>query len=104
MRSGGRPGRPAAPPATSPPEVADLSSAVGKTVSAFPPLAAQGRELTVSLASGSTAVSHGLGRPVRGWLVLRQRKGAAMLYEEQSDARVLRLNASAATEVTLWLF
>jgi hypothetical protein len=41
---------------------------------------------------------------VRGWLVLRQRKGAAMLYEEQSDARVLRLNASAATEVTLWLF
>jgi hypothetical protein len=66
-----------------------------------------GRLLTVDLASGAfTAVSHGLGRPPQGYLVLRRSANAAIWDQSNStDASAfLYLQPSATVTVTLWVF
>jgi len=61
----------------------------------------------ISLASGDNKVAHGLGRPLKGWSVVRQR-ASATIYDKQ-DANTtpdltLTLNASGAVVVDLEVF
>lgn len=61
---------------------------------------------------GATDIQHGLGRPVVGWIVVRQR-GAPTVFDEQDDnpspGKTLRLNAkdSGVTRpvtIDVWVF
>lgn len=61
---------------------------------------------SVSLASGNTDVSHKLGRKFQGYLILKQ-TASATIYNNQGstdDTKFLRLNASGATTVNIWVF
>ena len=60
----------------------------------------------------TTDIKHGLGRPVVGWLVVRQR-GEPSVFDEQDDnptpGKTLRLNAKQAgvqqpVTIDLWVF
>lgn len=61
----------------------------------------------VSLFAGANIVNHGLGRPLRGWIVTRMR-GAAMVFDTQdtnrTPARTLALQASANVSLDLMVF
>lgn len=68
-----------------------------------------GRTLTgVSIASTATAVNHGLGRLPLGWIVITN-SSSGVVFEATADRlartdKQLRLTASAATVVDLWVF
>ena len=69
----------------------------------------QGRLVkNVALLSASTVkVSHKLGRPVIGWIVVRQRASAIIWDSQDSNANpslTLDLNCSANVIVDLWVF
>jgi hypothetical protein len=62
----------------------------------------------VALASGSAnTITHGLGRPPKGWLVVRS-DADARYWDDQANnstpGRTLRLNSSATATVSLWVF
>jgi hypothetical protein len=65
------------------------------------------KTITKTLGQDPTDIHHGLGRPVVGWLVVRQRS-AGTVYDEQDDnpapAKTLRLNTSATVVIDLWVF
>jgi len=62
----------------------------------------------VALATGQdNVVNHGLGRAVRGWLVVRQNAQADLWDTQASNAvpgRTLLMRTSATVTVTLWVF
>ena len=69
----------------------------------------QGRLVkSVSLLSASTVkVAHKLGRPVIGWIVVRQRGNAAIWDVQDSNpspSLTLDLNCSSNVTVDLWVF
>ena len=59
------------------------------------------------ISTAPTDIQHGLGRPVVGWLVVRQRS-TGTVYDGQDDnpapGKTLRLNASAEVVADLWVF
>ena len=58
----------------------------------------------VDLAAGDIDFAHRLSRAPRGWWLVRQ-IGAGAVYERAgSDARFLKLTASAAMTVSLWVW
>lgn len=62
---------------------------------------------SVTLASGTNVVSHGLQRPLQGWFIVRQRApGTAYDTQDanQTPALTLNLVASAAMSVDLYVF
>lgn len=79
-----------------------------------PTLEASRRGGTLDLSVVKLAVPHGLGRPYRGWLVVRQsadstiyepyRPGASELTGDLDPSRVVVLVASQPVTVTLWVF
>ena len=69
---------------------------------------AQGTILSrVALAAGANSVAHGLGAPLTGWTVIRQR-ASATIYDAQDSNNTpqttLALVASAAVVVDLYVF
>jgi hypothetical protein len=70
------------------------------------PLASAKRLQTLSIATTSTRVYHGLGRRIQGWFVTR-RSANATVYEAatQGDlAQFINLQASSAVTVDLVVF
>ena len=67
----------------------------------------EGRLLTVTLTAGAfTRVSHGLGRPPTGYVIVR-RNANAVIWDQPngSDAGAfLYLQPSATVTITLWVF
>lgn len=60
----------------------------------------------ITLGTSAVDVPHGLGRPIRGWIVVRT-NGTATIYEPSTPAlrdRFLRLQATGTVVVTLWVF
>ena len=57
----------------------------------------------VSLASGSTQISHKLGRQPQGWVVT-DLNGAATIYRSSWDSKYITLSSSAAVTASLWVF
>lgn len=78
------------------------------TALSWAPLVAP-RRLSLSLAAGTQAVPHGLGRVPQGWIAVRPR-GAATVHEPTATAttpdraQYLELTASAAVSVDLWIW
>jgi hypothetical protein len=62
---------------------------------------------SVSLATGSNTISHGLGRQLQGWSIVRLR-GSATIYDTQDSnptpALTLVLVASAPVSVDIEVF
>lgn len=62
---------------------------------------------SVVLSTTPVNVEHKLGRPLIGWLVVRK-NADARVWEDQATtvdgSKFLRLDASAAVTVTLWVF
>lgn len=62
---------------------------------------------SVSLGTGTNTVSHGLGRPLRGWIITR-RSTAATTYDTQATnptpELTLTLTSSGANVVSLYVF
>lgn len=67
----------------------------------------EGRLLTVTLTAGAfTRVSHGLGRPPTGYIVVR-RNANAVIWDQPNgtdSGAFLQLQPSATVTVTLWVF
>jgi len=64
-------------------------------------------EVTDGVALSATAklVAHGLGRPPRGWLIVRSfGANAADVRETARDARTITLVAASACTVYLWVW
>ena len=60
----------------------------------------------VSLSASATLVAHGLGRKLRGWIVVRT-NGTATVYEPSVATladRFVNLQATGSVVVTLWVF
>lgn len=61
----------------------------------------------VELISGVNVINHQLGRPLQGWLLVRQR-AAGTVYDQQDSASFptlnLVLNASAPMKVNIYVF
>lgn len=61
----------------------------------------------VELISGVNVINHQLGRPLQGWLLVRQR-AAGTVYDQQDSAAFptlnLVLNASAPMKVNIYVF
>lgn len=57
----------------------------------------------VNLASGSTTIQTGLGRPIQGYLITSI-DGAATIYNAAFDGPNLTLTSSAAVTVNLYIF
>lgn len=71
------------------------------------PFDGDGRYITAVSApgSGTVAVSHNLGRAVRGWIVTRIQAGVPQLGEASSDDNTLTITNSGATcTLDLWVF
>lgn len=68
----------------------------------------QGRLITgQKLINGTTAVNHGLGRKLQGWIIVGI-NGIAGIYDtqatNQTPALTLNLVSNAACTVSLWVF
>jgi len=67
----------------------------------------EGRLLTVTLTAGAfTRVSHGLGRPPTGYVIVR-RNANAVIWDQPNgtdSGAFLQLQPSATVTVTLWVF
>jgi hypothetical protein len=62
---------------------------------------------SVVLASGANIVSHGLGRKLQGWVIVRQRASATFYDTQDSNGKpelTLLLTASGAVTVDLFVF
>jgi len=61
----------------------------------------------ITLASGANTIFHGLGRPLRGWIITR-RSTAATLFDTQASNTApqltLNLTSSGANVVSLYVF
>ena len=69
----------------------------------------EGRQIDgVAITGGARKrVAHGLGRPVRGWFVVRNNADATVYDEQDSNnfpGRELWLQASATTTVSIWVY
>lgn len=53
--------------------------------------------------SGSTEVSHSLGRTPRGFLVV-DKDAAATIHKESANSTKITLNASSACVASIWVF
>ena len=63
--------------------------------------------VNIPLASGLTQVEHRLGRPLKGWIITRQRANASVWDTQDTNSKAsktLALNASTAVTVDLWVF
>jgi hypothetical protein len=60
--------------------------------------------VAVLAPSATTAVPHGLGRPLTGWFVVRQADPAVEPGEVSTDDKVIRLSNPTAGKVTLGLW
>jgi len=74
-----------------------------------PALAAEildGRMVTgVSVATSATNVNHGLGRAYRGWIVVGNNTDCRVWSPSTSDTtKIIVLQSSAATTLSLWVF
>lgn len=61
----------------------------------------------VALVTGANVINHGLGRPLQGWTIIRQRAGATVYDTQDSNtmpALTLQLVASAPVTVDLEVF
>ena len=58
----------------------------------------------VAVATSSTAVSHGLGRPPKGWIVVDQNVAAHVHSPSASTDKFLYLIAGSAATLSLWVF
>lgn len=62
----------------------------------------------IALQSGDNVIDHRLGRPLVGWLVIRQRDAFYGVYDKQDDnprpSLTLILNAAGNTNVDLYVF
>jgi hypothetical protein len=90
-------------------EVVKLQEYVGRCISAI--ISSQVLDGTllqnVSLKSGLNEVAHKLGRKPQGWIIVRKRANANIWDEQDSNSKsklTLRLQASAAVKVDLWVF
>lgn len=61
----------------------------------------------VTVASGSNVIDHGLGRPLIGWIIVRN-SASVTFYDTQSTnanpSRNLLLTASGAATISLYVF
>lgn len=57
----------------------------------------------IDLKTGGNDVSHKLGRKLQGWIVVNK-SAASDIYSASSDKTILKLTASAACTVTLFVF
>lgn len=62
----------------------------------------------ISIPTGSVVrVSHGLQRPLKGWIVVKQNANSSIWDSENSNSQktqFLLLNSSANVTVSLWVF
>ena len=88
----------------------DTIEPVAQQIDAVPLL--RGVLLKNKLVDKTTDIPHGLGRPVVGWLVVRQR-GEPSVFDEQDEnpapGKTLRLNARQAgiqrpVTIDVWVF
>jgi hypothetical protein len=63
----------------------------------------QGQLIQASLAGGSNAVPHKLGRVPQGYFIGSQ-SNASTIHETSRDSTFLNLTASSAVSVSLWIF
>ncbi len=95
-----------------PPTAEDVSRIQDNVARVADPLVAlqllNGRLLqSVALTIGTNLVSHGLGRSLVGWIPVRLRASATIYDTQDSNpapAQTLRIVASAAATVDLWVF
>ena len=88
-----------------------LATMQDNVVDAFRPVEAcplvTGRLIeSVSLSTTAADVAHGLGRRLRGWILVRT-NGTATVYEPSASTlpeRFVKLQATANVVVTLWVF
>jgi hypothetical protein len=84
-----------------------LQDAIGESLASLlsVPLLSQ-VTVSVSLSTSPTAVAHGLGRPVQGWLVVRKNAAADVYEGDVSIApnKTINLVASASVDVTILFF
>ena len=59
---------------------------------------------TASLDVSGTRVSHNLGRPPDGWVVIDNDADARVWRSGEMDSSSITLSASAAANVRLWIF
>lgn len=61
----------------------------------------------ISMTTGDNTINHKLGKPLQGWIVVRN-NAASTIYDKQDtnqmQDRTLVLNSSANCIVTLWVF
>lgn len=62
----------------------------------------------ISLAIGDNTISHGLGRALQGWSIVRMRSVFSQLYDKQTTnsniENTLVLNSSAVVVVDVYVF
>lgn len=59
----------------------------------------------VSIVSGANEINHGLGKPIRGWIVVRKNANQTV-YDSVSSTpdSTFILNASGTVTISLWVF
>lgn len=92
---------------TSDPELNQVQDNLIRRVN--PALAAEildGRLVTdVSVATSATNVNHGLGRAYQGWVIVDNNTDCRVWSPSTGDTtKVIVLQSSAATTITLWVF
>ncbi len=61
----------------------------------------------VNLVSGTNAVNHKLGRPLQGWVIVRQRALASIFDTQDSNSQAaltLQLTSNANVQVDIYVF
>lgn len=80
-----------------------ISQALGPLLN-NPLIGSGGNIVQVSLAAGSNAINHGLGRLQQGWVVVDQDASANFYRSAPFSATTLTLVASAAANARIYCF
>lgn len=86
--------------------IANLLEPTATTVQESPLLSGKILEKVV-LTTGSNTIQHTLGRPLKGWFIVRQRASATLYDTQDSNATpqvTLLLTASAGVTVDIYVF
>ena len=65
------------------------------------------KRITISTGAAGTYIEHGLGRPWRGWIVVRNTNFGVYPVEattQPDSSKAIALLASSASVVDLWIF
>lgn len=64
----------------------------------------QGKQIDAELVIGVTTIPHGLGRPLRGWILVDVDAAATIFRSNLLNATTLTLTSNAACNVSLWVY